>query len=30
MCLPIMEKQGKGAIVNVISIASIRSPKGIS
>jgi len=28
--LPIMEKQGKGAIVNVISIASIRSPKGIS
>jgi NAD(P)-dependent dehydrogenase (short-subunit alcohol dehydrogenase family) len=28
--LPIMEKQGKGAIVNVSSIASIRSPKGIS
>ncbi len=25
-----MEKQGKGAIVNVSSIASIRSPKGIS
>jgi NAD(P)-dependent dehydrogenase (short-subunit alcohol dehydrogenase family) len=28
--LPIMETQGKGAIVNVSSIASIRSPKGIS
>ena len=28
--LPIMEKQGKGAIVNVSSIASIRSPKGLS
>ena len=28
--LPIMERQGKGAIVNVSSIASIRSPKGIS
>jgi len=28
--LPIMEKQGKGAIVNVSSIASIRSPKGVS
>ena len=28
--LPIMEKQGKGAVVNVSSIASIRSPKGIS
>jgi len=28
--LPIMEKQGRGAIVNVSSIASIRSPKGIS
>lgn len=28
--LPIMEAQGKGAIVNVSSIASIRSPKGIS
>lgn len=28
--LPIMEKQGKGAIVNVSSIASIRSPRGIS
>jgi NAD(P)-dependent dehydrogenase (short-subunit alcohol dehydrogenase family) len=28
--LPIMEKQGKGAIVNVSSIASIRAPKGIS
>ena len=28
--LPIMEKQRKGAIVNVSSIASIRSPKGIS
>lgn len=28
--IPIMEKQGKGAIVNVSSIASIRSPKGIS
>jgi NAD(P)-dependent dehydrogenase (short-subunit alcohol dehydrogenase family) len=28
--LPIMEKQGKGAIVNVSSIASIRVPKGIS
>lgn len=28
--LPIMEKQGKGAIVNVSSIASIRCPKGIS
>lgn len=28
--LPIMEKQGRGAIVNVSSIASIRVPKGIS
>jgi NAD(P)-dependent dehydrogenase (short-subunit alcohol dehydrogenase family) len=28
--LPIMEKQGKGAIVNVSSIASIRAPRGIS
>ena len=28
--LPIMEKQGKGAIVNVSSIASIRSPKGVT
>jgi NAD(P)-dependent dehydrogenase (short-subunit alcohol dehydrogenase family) len=28
--LPIMEKQRKGAIVNVSSIASIRVPKGIS
>jgi len=28
--LPIMEAQGKGASVNVSSIASIRSPKGIS
>ena len=28
--LPIMEKQGSGAIVNVSSIASIRSPKGVS
>ena len=28
--LPVMEKQKKGAIVNVSSIASIRVPKGIS
>ena len=28
--LPVMEKQRRGAIVNVSSIASIRSPKGIS
>jgi NAD(P)-dependent dehydrogenase (short-subunit alcohol dehydrogenase family) len=28
--LPVMEKQGSGAIVNVSSIASIRSPRGIS
>lgn len=28
--LPVMEKQGGGAIVNVSSIASIRSPKGVS
>jgi NAD(P)-dependent dehydrogenase (short-subunit alcohol dehydrogenase family) len=28
--LPVMEKQKKGAIVNVSSIASIRSPRGIS
>jgi len=28
--LPVMEKQGRGAIVNVSSIASIRSPKGVS
>lgn len=27
--LPVMERQGKGAIVNVSSIASIRQPKGI-
>lgn len=28
--IPVMERQGKGAIVNVSSIASIRSPKGVS
>jgi NAD(P)-dependent dehydrogenase (short-subunit alcohol dehydrogenase family) len=28
--LPIMENQGKGSIVNVSSIASIRSPKGVT
>ena len=28
--LPVMEKEGRGAIVNVSSIASIRSPKGVS
>jgi NAD(P)-dependent dehydrogenase (short-subunit alcohol dehydrogenase family) len=28
--LPVMERQGKGAIVNVSSIASIRAPRGLS
>ncbi len=28
--IPVMEKKGKGAIVNVSSIASIRSPKGVA
>ena len=28
--LPVMERQGKGAIVNVSSIASIRAPRGVT
>ena len=28
--LPVMERQGRGSIVNVSSIASIRSPKGVA
>jgi len=28
--LPVMEEQGRGAIINVSSIASIRSPKGVA